>query len=234
MDTPDQKAQKLKTTDRADRKKQARSRFRLSRSSPILKLFTVLGPGVIAGNAGNDAGGIATFSSAGANYGYNLLWALAISGFCLAVVQEMCARMGAITGKGLADLIREQFGVRWTALAMLALLIANTGVTVSEFLGIGASVQVLAQNPHTPFVYLVVPLSGLILWWLVIKGSYRRVEKVFLFISLGFLAYIPAAFAAHPSWSTIGRQVVLPHLDTSSGYLIAAVALVGTTISHYM
>src|SRR5437762_950842 len=106
MHTPDQKAQKLKTTDRADRKKQARSRFRLSRSSPILKLFTVLGPGLIAANAGNDAGGIATFSSAGANYGYNLLWALAIAGFCLAIVQEMCARMGAITGKGLADLIQ--------------------------------------------------------------------------------------------------------------------------------
>src|SRR5207248_2390409 len=158
----------------------------------------------------------------------------AISGFCLAIVQEMCARMGAVTGKGLADLIREQFGVRWAALAMLALLIANTGVTVSEFLGIAASVQVLANDVHTPFVYLVVPLSGLILWWLVIKGSYRRVEKVFLFISLGFLAYIPAAFAAHPSWSTIGRQVILPHLDTSSGYLIAAVALVGTTISPYM
>src|SRR5947209_1129274 len=146
----------------------------------------------------------------------------------------MCARMGAITGKGLADLIREQFGVRWAALAMLALLIANTGVTVTEFLGIGASVQVLAQDPHTPFVYLVVPLAGLILWWLVIKGSYRRVEKVFLIMSLGFLAYIPAAFAAHPVWSDVGRQVIVPHLSTDSGYLLTAVALVGTTISPYM
>ena len=193
-----------------------------------------MGPGLIAANAGNDAGGIATFSQAGASYGYSLLWALAISGFCLAIVQEMCARMGAITGKGLADLIREQFGVRLAALAMLALLIANTGVTISEFLGIGASVQVLAQNPHTPFVYLVVPLAGLILWWLVIKGSYRRVEKVFLIMSLGFLAYIPAAFAAHPAWSDVGRQVILPHLSTDSGYLLTAVALVGTTISPYM
>ena len=234
MHTPDQKAQKLKTTDRADRKKQARSRFRLSRSSPILKLFTVLGPGLIAANAGNDAGGIATFSSAGANYGYNLLWALVIAGFCLAIVQEMCARMGAITGKGLADLIREQFGVRWTALAMLALLIANTGVTVSEFLGIAASVQVLANDPHTLWVYVIVPVAGLALWWLVIKGSYRRVEKIFLIMSLGFLAYIPAAFAAHPSWSEVGRELIFPHIDTSSGYLLTAVALVGTTISPYM
>ena len=193
-----------------------------------------MGPGLIAANAGNDAGGIATFSQSGASYGYSLLWALAISGFCLAIVQEMCARMGAMTGKGLADLIREQFGVRWTALAMLALLIANTGVTVSEFLGIGASVQVLAQDPHTPFVYIVVPFAGLVLWWLVIKGSYRRVEKVFLIMSLGFLAYIPAAFAAHPVWSDVGRQVIFPHLSTDSGYLLTTVALVGTTISPYM
>lgn len=193
-----------------------------------------MGPGLIAANAGNDAGGIATFSQAGASYGYSLLWALAISGFCLAIVQEMCARMGAITGKGLADLIREQFGVRWAALAMLALLIANTGVTVSEFLGIGASVQVLAQDPHTPLVYIVVPLAGLILWWLVTRGSYRRVEKVFLIMSLGFLAYIPAAFAAHPDWRDIGHQVILPHLSTESGYLLTAVALIGTTISPYM
>lgn len=194
----------------------------------------MLGPGLIAANAGNDAGGIATFSQSGASYGYSLLWALAISGFCLAIVQEMCARMGTVTGKGLADLIREQFGVRWTALAMLALLIANTGVTVSEFLGIAASVQVFTGDVHTPFVYIVVPLAGLVLWWLVIKGSYRRVEKVFLVMSLGFLAYIPAAFAAHPDWGSVGRQIILPHLSSDSGYLITAVALVGTTISPYM
>ena len=234
METKTQKAQTPKARDRAERRKQARSRFRLSRSSPLFKLFAVLGPGLIAANAGNDAGGIATFATAGASYGYNLLWALAIAGFCLAIVQEMCARMGAITGKGLADLIREQFGVRWAALAMLALLVANTGVTVSEFLGIAASVQVLANDPSTPLVYLVVPLTGLGLWWLVIKGSYRRVEKIFLIMSLGFLAYIPAAFAAHPNWSEVGQELIMPHLETSSGYLLTAVALVGTTISPYM
>lgn len=236
MDAPPrQEAQEQQSEGSAERKKRrARPRFRLSRSSSLFMLFAILGPGLIAANAGNDAGGIATFSQSGASYGYSLLWALAISGFCLAIVQEMCARMGVVTGKGLADLIREQFGVRWAALAMLALLIANTGVTVSEFLGIGAAVQVLANDPHTPLVYLIVPLAGLILWWLVIKGSYRRVEKVFLVMSLGFLAYIPAAFAAHPDWGNISQQLVVPHLSTDSGYLLTAVALVGTTISPYM
>lgn len=236
MDAPTrQEAQELQNEGSAERKKKrARPRFRLSRSSSLFMLFAILGPGLIAANAGNDAGGIATFSQAGASYGYSLLWALVISGFCLAIVQEMCARMGVVTGKGLADLIREQFGVRWAALAMLALLIANTGVTVSEFLGIGAAVQVLANDPHTLLVYFIVPLAGLILWWLVIKGSYRRVEKVFLVMSLGFLAYIPAAFAAHPNWGNIGQQLVVPHLSTDSGYLLTAVALVGTTISPYM
>jgi Mn2+/Fe2+ NRAMP family transporter len=124
--------------------------------------------------------------------------------------------------------------VRWTALAMLALLVANTGVTVSEFLGIAASVQVLTNDVHTPFIYVVVPLAGLALWWLVIKGSYRRVEKIFLLMSLGFLAYIPAAFYSHPNWGAVARSVVLPHLSSESGYLLTAVALVGTTISPYM
>ena len=234
MKTPRQDTTQLSQRDRAGHKKQARSRFRLNRSSPVFKLLAVLGPGLIAANAGNDAGGIATFSQAGASYGYTLLWALAISGFCLAIVQEMCARMGAVTGKGLADLIREHFGVRWTALAMLALLIANTGVTISEFLGIAASVQVLANDQHTPFVYLVVPLAALILWLLVTRGSYRRVEKIFLVMSLGFLAYIPAAFAAHPNWGEVGRQLVIPPLSADPGYLATAVALVGTTISPYM
>src|SRR5581483_10592378 len=146
MNAQDQKALKRPRKDSATSKKSARSRFRLNRSLPVFKLFTVLGPGLIAANAGNDAGGIATFATSGASYGFNLLWALALAGFCLAIVQEMCARMGAVTGKGLADLIREQFGVRWAAIAMLALLIANTGVTVSEFLGIAASVQVLAND----------------------------------------------------------------------------------------
>ncbi|WP_220195053.1 Nramp family divalent metal transporter [Ktedonospora formicarum] len=206
----------------------------MSRSSPLLKLFTVLGPGLIAASAGNDAGGIATFSTAGADFGYGLLWALVVAGFCLAIVQEMCARMGAVTGKGLADLIREQFGVRWAAIAMLALLVANTGVTISEFMGIAMSVQVLAGNVNTPLIYIVVPLSAVVLWFLVMKGSYRRVEIIFLLMSLGFLVYVPVAFAAHPDWGQVGRQIIVPTFSSDEKYLLAAVALVGTTISPYM
>ena len=231
MKTERQDVSKLSRKDRASRRKQARSRFRLA---PLLKLLAVLGPGLIAANAGNDAGGVATYSSAGASYGYNLLWALAITTVFVGVSQEMCARMGATTGKGLSDLIREQFGVRWTLLAMFALLIANTGVTISEFIGIAASVQVLANDPHTPLIYIIVPLCGLALWWLVIRGSYRKVEKVFIFISLGFLAYIPAAFAAHPNWRMVGFQTVAPQFNMDSSYWPTTAALVGTTLSPYM
>lgn len=233
MTTPRQDTTQPTQKDRAGRKKQARSRFRL-RSSPLFRLLAVLGPGLIAANAGNDAGGVATYSSAGASYGYNLLWALVVTTVFVCVSQEMCARMGAVTGKGLSDLIREQFGVRWTMLAMLALLIANTGITISEFLGIAASVQVLSNDKNTPLIYLVVPLCGLALWWLVTRGSYRRVEKIFILISLGFLAYIPAAFAAHPDWHQVGRQIIFPMFNMDANYWPTTVALVGTTLSPYM
>lgn len=234
MKTPDQKAQKSRTKGRAEQKMQARPHLRFRRFSPLFRLLTILGPGLIAANAGNDAGGVATYSSAGASYGYNLLWALAITTLFVGISQEMCARMGAVTGKGLADLIREQFGVRLTVLAMLALLVANTGVTVSEFIGVAASVQVLANDPHTPLIYLVVPLSGLALWWLITRGTYRRVEAIFLIISLGFLAYIPAAFAAHPDWHAVVRATIFPQFSIDQNYWPTAAALVGTTLSPYM
>src|SRR4029077_10733717 len=127
--------------------------------------------GMIAANAGNDAGGIATYSGAGAEYGYSLLWTLIPITIGLGIVQEMCARMGAVTGKGLADLIRERFGVRWTAFVMLALLVANGGVTVSEFVGIAAALQLLGVAR-----YISVPIAAVAIWWLVVKGSYQRVE----------------------------------------------------------
>lgn len=234
METSDQPTGKIRATSRTEQKKRARPRFRLRRSSPIIRLLAILGPGLIAANAGNDAGGVATYSSAGASYGYNLLWALAITTVFVGISQEMCARMGAVTGKGLADLIREQFGVRWTALAMLALLIANIGVTISEFIGIAASVQVLANDPHTPLIYIIVPLAGLALWWLVTRGTYRRVEVIFLIISLGFLAYIPAAFAAHPNWHMVAQQTIAPQLNIDANYWPTTAALVGTTLSPYM
>jgi NRAMP (natural resistance-associated macrophage protein)-like metal ion transporter len=184
---------------------------------------------MVAANAGNDAGGIATYATAGAVYGYTLLWTLLPITISLGLVQEMCARMGVVTGKGLADLIREQFGVRWTMLIMLALLIANAGVTVSEFVGIAAATE-LYGVPR----YLSVPLAALAVWWLVVKGSYKRVERVFLVMSLVFLGYIVSAFMSHPDWSAVARASVHPTFQLDSRYLFMLVALIGTTISPYM
>jgi NRAMP (natural resistance-associated macrophage protein)-like metal ion transporter len=197
--------------------------------SRIIAYLAVLGPGMIAANAGNDAGGIATYATVGADHGYTLLWVLIPITISLGIVQEMCARMGAVTGKGLADLIRERFGVRWTALVMLALLIANGGVTVSEFVGIAAATE-LFNVPR----YVSVPLAAASVWWLVVKGSYRRVERVFFLMSLVFLGYIVSAFLARPEWGEIAHQVVRPSFRLDLAYLFTFVAIVGTTISPYM
>ena len=195
----------------------------------FIAYLAIIGPGMIAANAGNDAGGIATYASAGASYGYGLLWTLIPLTISLGIVQETCARMGAVTGKGLSDLIREQFGVRWMALVMLALLIANTGVTVSEFVGIAAATELFGV-PR----YVSVPLVAFGIWWLVVKGSYRRVERVFLVMSLVFLGYIVSAFMARPAWAEVARQVVRPDFNLDAAYLFTLVALTGTTISPYM
>src|SRR3982751_2891768 len=184
---------------------------------------------MIAANAGNDAGGIATYASAGADYGYNLLWTLIPLVLALGIVQETCARMGAVTGKGLSDLIREQFGVRWTVLVMLALLVANGGVTVSEFVGIAAATE-LFGGPR----YFSVPVAAGAVWWLVVKGSYRRVERVFLVMSLVFLGYIVSAFMARPAWGEVARAMVRPSWSFAPAYLFTFIAIVGTTISPYM
>src|SRR2546423_3896741 len=195
----------------------------------LLAYLAILGPGMIAANAGNDAGGIATFASVGADYGYRLLWVLIPITIGLGIVQEMCARMGAVTGKGLADLIRERFGVRWTALVMLALLVANGGVTVSEFVGIAAAMELFGIAR-----YISVPIAAIAIWWLIVKGSYQRVERVFLAMSLVFLGYVVAAFLAHPAWTTVARELVHPHFELAPAYLFTFVAVIGTTISPYM
>jgi Mn2+/Fe2+ NRAMP family transporter len=184
---------------------------------------------MITANAGNDAGGIATYASVGAEHGYRLLWLLIPITISLGIVQEMCARMGAVTGKGLADLIRERFGVRWTAFVMLALLIANGGVTVSEFVGIAAATELFGV-PR----FFSVPIAAAAVWWLVVKGTYKRVERVFLLMSLVFLGYIVSAFLAHPDWGTIARAVIRPSFSFEGAYLFTLVAVVGTTISPYM
>lgn len=199
------------------------------RRRKYLGYLAILGPGMIAASAGNDAGGIATFAAVGAEHGYRLLWILIPITISLGLVQEMCARMGAVTGKGLADLIRERFGVRWTAVVMLALLIANGGVTVSEFVGIAAATELFGV-PR----FISVPLSAICIWWLVVKSSYQRVERAFLLMSLVFLGYIISAFLARPDWSAVAVGLVKPSFSLDYAYLFTFVAVVGTTISPYM
>ncbi|HSS22609.1 MAG TPA: Nramp family divalent metal transporter [Pyrinomonadaceae bacterium] len=206
-----------------------RVRETVTRRRRLLGYLAILGPGMIAASAGNDAGGIATFAAVGAEQGYRLLWVLIPITISLGLVQEMCARMGAVTGKGLADLIRERFGVRWTAFVMLALLVANAGITVSEFVGIAAATELFGL-PR----FVSVPVTAGLIWWLVVKSSYQRVERVFLLMSLVFLGYIVSAFLAKPDWSAVAMGVVKPSFALDYAYLFTFVAVVGTTISPYM
>ncbi|HEY8561343.1 MAG TPA: divalent metal cation transporter [Pyrinomonadaceae bacterium] len=210
----------------------ARFPSRVRRSLPNYRFFTyltVLGPGIIAANAGNDASGIATYSTVGAAYGYGLLWVFLPMMVSLIVVQEMCVRMGVVTGQGLADLIRERFGVRWTTLVMLSLLVANTGVIISEFVGI-AQASELFGIPR----FLTVPLTAFLIWWLVVKGSQKRVERVFLAMSLVFFGYVISAFLARPDWSQVAVELVEPNFQFHPGYLFTVMALIGTTITPFM
>lgn len=191
--------------------------------------LALLGPGIIAASSGNEASGIATYSTAGADYGYTLLWSFIPMTVCFIVAQEMCVRMGVVTGQGLADLIREQFGVRWTALVMFALLIANAGIIVAEFVGIGQASELFGISR-----YISVPLTMVLVWWLVVKGTPKRVEQVFLLLSLLFLTYILSAVLTKPDWSQVGREFVTPSFSLDTGYLFTVVALIGTTITPFM
>ncbi len=218
------------------------ARPRGQRSSAWLYL-TMLGPGLITASAGNDAGGIATYAQAGARFGYDLLWALVITAVSLVVVQEMCARMGAVTGKGLSDLIREEFGIGWATLAMVSLLIANSAITISEFVGINAATRVIANEGvlkgsavGATLPYLVVPLSAFGLWWLVTRGSRGPVERILLVMTLVFFAYIPAAILGKTDWGGVAHGLVAPTLGGphEPGLIAFLIPLVGTTISPYM
>jgi Mn2+/Fe2+ NRAMP family transporter len=204
-----------------------RPRSRASRR--LLPLFAFLGPGLIAANAGNDAGGVATYASVGAKFGYDLLWMMVVITVSLIVVQEMAARMGAVTGKGLAELIREHYGIRWSAFATVSVLIANLGICISEFVGIGAALS-LAHVPK----YLSIPISAALVWLLLVRGSYRAAERVFVLMTLPFFAYPIAAILAHPHWGHVGKAIVVPHVQMSSAYLLLFVATAGTTITPFM
>ena len=192
-------------------------------------LLASMGPGILTALAGNDAGGIATFSNAGSRYGFGQLWTIPITCILLIVVQETAARMSCATGKGFASLIREQFGIRISALAMLSLVITNTTVTISEFAGIAAGMQLFGVP-----LYVSVPLAALLVWMLTMGGSYKRIEKILLAISCVFVTYIVAGIMAGPDWGSAIAATFVPQPSGDPAYIGLLVATIGTTVSPYM
>ncbi len=195
----------------------------------LLIFFSIVGPGIITGSVDNDAGGITTYSVAGANYGYRLLWTLIPSFIALLTVQEMNARMGIVTGKGLADLIRENFGVKITFYIFVFLLIADIGNTATEFAGVAGSMNVLGVSK-----YVSVPIAAIAVWILVVKGNYKISEKVFLIFSVFLFSYVISAILAKPDWSTIGKAIVTPTIQWDNSYISMVLGLVGTTVAPWM
>ena len=209
--------------------RRARLRPRNRLTARLLTLLAVVGPGLIAANAGNDAGGIATYASVGARYGFDLIWMMVLITVSLIVVQEMAARMGAVTGKGLAELIREQYGVRLSLVATASVLVANLGICISAFVGIGAALDLVG----VPF-QVSVPIAAVLIWLLVVRGSYKAAERVFVLMSAAFLAYPIAAILARPDWAAVGKATVAPHIHLTSAYIILFIATAGTTITPFM
>lgn len=194
----------------------------------LLPMLAIIGPGIISGSVDNDAGGITTYSVAGANFGYSMLWALFLTTFALAVTQEVGARMGLVTGKGLAALIREKFGVRWTTFIMGVLLIANIGTIAAEFAGIAAAFEIFGINP----IYSI-PLIGVLIFIMVTKGNFKNLERVFLIASAFYLVYIVSAVLAHPDWGLGVKSLISPTFHFGKTYLITLIALIGTTITPW-
>jgi NRAMP (natural resistance-associated macrophage protein)-like metal ion transporter len=195
----------------------------------LVMFLAVMGPGIVTQNVDNDAGGITTYSLAGANFGYALLWTMIPITVALYVIQEMAARLGAVTGNGLADLIRERFGVRAMAFAMLGLLLADLGNTMAEFSGLAAGGQIFGISK-----YVLVPVGALAVWLLVVKGTFRSVEKVFLAASVFYVAYIVSGVLARPNWGEVLRATVTPSFSFRSAYLLMFIGVVGTTITPWM
>ena len=205
-----------------------RQRFRPIRAR-LLVLLAVIGPGIITANVDNDAGGITTYSVAGAHFGYSLLWMLGLVALALIVVQEMSARLGVVTGKGLADLIRESLGVRATAVIIGIVLFANLANTVSEFAGVAASLEIFGVSK-----YISVPVVALGVWLLIVKGSYKSVERIFLVASALYLAYVASGFLANPPWPDVLRAARTPSFHFEAGYVTIFVTVIGTTIAPWM
>jgi len=197
----------------------------------LIYIFGIIGPGIITASAGNDAGGIATYATVGANYGYKMLWGLTIITVGLAVIQEMNARMAVVTGKGLSDLIREKFGVKLTLFAMTILFIANFGVVLGDFAGVAASMELFGVTK-----YISVPLVALFIWILVTKGSYIKVEKILMLFTFVFFGYIFAAFMVkpQPNWGEVALSAVTPTFDMNTGFILTFIGMIGTTITPYM
>ena len=195
----------------------------------FLLFMAVAGPGIITSNVDNDAGGIATYSMAGSHYGYHLLWSLIPIMVALVIIQEMSARMGVVTGKGLSDLIRERFGVKVTVYVLVGVVLTNFGNVIAEFAGIASSLEIFHLSK-----YISVPVGAVLVWLLVVKGTYRSVEKIFLYACLFYVTYIVSGFLSRPDWGEIGQSLVRPEFDFSSGRLGMIIGLVGTTIAPRM
>ena len=200
-----------------------------NRFKKILFIMTIIGPGLITVNAGNDAGGITTYASVGASYGYKMLWGLLLITFSLAVIQEMNARMAVVTGKGLSDLIREKFGVKLTFFAMAILLIANMGVVFGDFAGIAASLELFNISK-----YISIPIVSVAIWLVVTKGSYKKVENIFLLFTFVFFTYIISAFLTKPDWGQVATSMFSPTIEFNTGFLLTFIGMIGTTITPYM
>jgi NRAMP (natural resistance-associated macrophage protein)-like metal ion transporter len=200
-----------------------------SRWKTILIFLSVMGPGIITANVDNDAGGIATYSVAGAHFGYSTLWIFIPMALALIIIQEMCSRMGVVTGKGLADLIREKFGVRVTFYAMLVFIFSNLLNTISEFSGIAASCEIFGVSR-----YISLPIAAVFIWWIVVKGTYKSVEKIFLFACLFYLAYIATGFMVHPQWGSIAKEFVRPSFSFRQDFILMMMGIIGTTIAPWM
>ena len=195
----------------------------------IVLIASIIGPGIITANVDNDAGGISTYSVAGAHYGYSLLWMMPLVAVALIIVQEMSARLGVFTGKGLADLIREGMGVRWTAIIIALLVFVNLANTVSEFAGVAASMEIFGVSK-----YISVPIAGILVWILITRGNYATVEKIFLVASAIYLAYIASGVLAAPDWQEVGQAFVSPSFQLNAGYITIFVTIIGTTIAPWM
>jgi len=195
----------------------------------IAIFLAVLGPGIITANVDNDAGGITTYSLAGAQFGYQMLWVVVVITISLIVVQEICARMGAVTRKGLADLIREEFGVRTTVFVLMCLIAADVGNTMAEFAGVAWACEVFGISK-----YISVPLAAIFVWWLVLYGNYKQVERVFLIACSIYLTYIVSGILAHPQWGEVLHATLVPTFSFQKDYLIMFIGVVGTTIAPWM